>query len=33
MVFIPIVGEGGAAIVDEISNEALLAKHAHDVGG
>ena len=33
MVFIPIVGEGGTAIVDEISNEALLAKHVHDVGG
>ncbi len=33
MAFIPIVGGGGAAVIDEINNEALLAKHAHDAGG
>ena len=33
MVFIPIVGGGGAAVIDEINNEALLAKHAHNAGG
>ena len=32
MAFIPIVGGGGAAVIDEINNESLLAKHTHDAG-